>query len=235
MDILGGGSFGTVWWAKTADGQIVAIKIQEREFGEIEASFLEELKGTPGVIQMIAAETISGTSYIVLPYANGGSLLDWIKAKHTLEEKMNMFIALCDCLLSLHGKGIIHCDLKPENILIIDDKPYIADFGMSYHDDGEFDGKAKVCTRYYRAPEMCLNNKGERSICFASDWWALGCIIFEMMTGDYFHCPECEAHILSLDEKGIEARAEKAGPEMAPIIKLCLKLNPENRGFGNKK
>jgi serine/threonine protein kinase len=84
-------------------------------------------------------------------------------------------------LHNMHKLGIAHRDLKPENILLKDDEVRICDFGSSKILDQGRDhmNTPYVVSRYYRAPELILAcNKYNFSI----DVWAVGCILFELLT-----------------------------------------------------
>jgi glycogen synthase kinase 3 beta len=80
----------------------------------------------------------------------------------------------------MHELKIIHRDLKPENILLKDSQVKICDMGSSkIIDDENFMNTPYVVSRYYRAPELILaTNKYDDKI----DIWAVGCILFELMT-----------------------------------------------------
>lgn len=81
----------------------------------------------------------------------------------------------------LHEKNVAYRDLKPENVLI-DKQGYIriTDFGLSKQDVvGNNQAKSVVGTPEYLAPEI-IQNKGYGK---AVDWWTLGCLIYELLTG----------------------------------------------------
>jgi serine/threonine protein kinase len=109
-----------------------------------------------------------------------------------LEKQPGSYISLADIrrytkeilngLKHMHEIRIVHRDLKPENILIKDGQMKICDFGSSKFIDetpGSFKNTPYVVSRYYRAPELIFAcNKYNEAI----DIWAVGCILFELLT-----------------------------------------------------
>jgi serine/threonine protein kinase len=80
----------------------------------------------------------------------------------------------------MHSLGVVHRDLKPENVLILDGKAKICDFGSSKILDKENNKNTPyVVSRYYRAPELLL---GSTKYTETIDIWAVGCMLFELMT-----------------------------------------------------
>lgn len=85
------------------------------------------------------------------------------------------------CLLLLKSQNLVHCDLKPENILYTDSsqtKVKVIDFGSaSFLDNQSYD---LLQTKPYRAPEVCFGCNFD----FSADIWSLGCIVYELLTGN---------------------------------------------------
>jgi ribosomal protein S6 kinase beta len=82
----------------------------------------------------------------------------------------------------LHAMGIIHRDLKPENILLSSTAHVsITDFGFAKEISSNEEGNRTLCgTSEYMAPEMLVRNGYGKSV----DWWSLGALCFEMLTGN---------------------------------------------------
>lgn len=141
----------------------------------------------PNVIQL--REVYVGESYVymVMELAIGGDLFDRIVARGRFPEREASHIAfmLLDGLSYLHSKGITHRDLKPENLLYYhpgsDSKIMISDFGLSHNCQYlDRDSMVTPCgTPEYIAPEV-LRRKPYTS---AVDLWALGVIVFVLLSG----------------------------------------------------
>lgn len=118
---------------------------------------------------------------MVMDYCPGGDLFNRIHQHSCLEEEEAQFYAACVVigLSYMHENDIVYGDLKPENVLI-DHNGYakLSDFGVSYY-EGDRD-QDETGTKEYLAPEvLSMSHCG-----MESDWWAFGCFIYEMVTGE---------------------------------------------------
>ncbi len=124
-------------------------------------------------------------------------------------------------------EGVVHRDLKPENILITrQGTPKIADFGIVQTDDDA--GKAAMGTTAYMSPEQ----HADRELTFASDIYALGILLYEMICG-VRPFPDDPARIAAAKERAayapVREHAPSAPPEVQAIVERCLAPNPEKR------
>ncbi len=127
----------------------------------------------------------NGQPFIVMKLMKGGSLADRLeKGPISLAEAARLFSRIAPALDRAHARGIVHRDLKPGNILFDeDDNPYISDFGIAKLAEGSqaFTSTGGIVgTPAYMSPEQA---RGERNIDGRSDIYALGAIVFEMLTG----------------------------------------------------
>ena len=126
-------------------------------------------------------------SEIVMEWMGGGDLMQFL-AKRPLPEihrRLSLFRQICAGLNNLHSHSphpIIHSDLKPENILLNSEqkKAKIADFGLSKIKTASYRGSKATGTHLYFAPEMVLRESSSRR---ATDIYAMGLILWEMLTG----------------------------------------------------
>ncbi|CAH8381426.1 unnamed protein product [Eruca vesicaria subsp. sativa] len=139
----------------------------------------------PNVLKFYAWYETSAHMWLVLEYCVGGDLRTLLQQDCKLPEDSVYGLAydLVTALLFLHSKGITYCDLKPSNILL-DENGHIklCDFGLArkLDDIAKSPSMGKRGTPYYMAPEL-YEDGGVHS--FASDLWALGCVLYECYTG----------------------------------------------------
>jgi serine/threonine protein kinase len=151
---------------------------------EREARIIAQLEH-PSIVPVYDVGEENEQPYFVMRYMSGGSLSERIKAGlHTVEEAVRILEQLAPGMDEAHAKGIVHRDLKPSNILF-DSKgvPYISDFGIAKITEaqaGAVTGSAIIGTPAYMAPEQAT---GELTIDGRADIYALGIILFEMLTG----------------------------------------------------
>jgi serine/threonine-protein kinase len=191
---LGRGGMATVYRAydprferevavKVLPSELLHADPQFRLRFEREAKIIAQLEHT-AIVPVYDVGEADGQPYFVMRYMNGGSLSDRIKAGGiTIEDAARILGAIAPGLDEAHSKGIVHRDMKPSNILF--DKrgnPYISDFGiakLSQAQAGNVTGSAIIGTPAYMAPEQAQGTE----IDGRADIYALGIILFEMLTG----------------------------------------------------
>ncbi|KXJ22011.1 3-phosphoinositide-dependent protein kinase 1 [Exaiptasia diaphana] len=191
--ILGEGSYSTVFVAQEiATGKEFAIKvlekrhmIREKKVPQVqrEKEVLSRLNH-PFFVKLYFTFQDKENLYFGLSYAKRGELLPYINKLGSFDESATQFYSaeIISALEHLHGLGIIHRDLKPENILLDENMHIqITDFGTAKILEGD-NNKGRnsfVGTAQYVSPEL-LNDK---RACKSSDIWALGCIIYQLLSG----------------------------------------------------
>ncbi|MEK7327405.1 MAG: serine/threonine-protein kinase, partial [Chloroflexota bacterium] len=195
---LGRGGMATVY--RGYDPQVkreVAIKVLPREFlhapdfrtrFEREAQTVATLEH-PAIVPLydFGEDAIADQPYIIMRLMTGGSLADRLKqGPLPTTEAARIMTRLAPALDYAHSKNVVHRDLKPGNILFdSNNEPYISDFGIARLMSGGgatrgVTGSGIVGTPGYMSPEQA---RGEKVIDGRSDIYALGIIVFEMLTG----------------------------------------------------
>nr|XP_008103176.1 PREDICTED: G protein-coupled receptor kinase 6 isoform X2 [Anolis carolinensis] len=191
--VLGKGGFGEVCACQVrATGKMYACKKLEKKRikkrkGEAmalnEKQILEKVNSRFVVSLAYAYETKDALC-LVLTLMNGGDLKFHIyhMGEAGFEEPRAVFYAaeICCGLEDLHHERIVYRDLKPENILL-DDHGHIriSDLGLAVYVPEGQTIKGRVGTVGYMAPEVVKNER----YTFSPDWWALGCLLYEMIEG----------------------------------------------------
>lgn len=200
--IHGVGSYSKVVRARKKDtGIVYALKIMDKKFitkenktayVKLERIVLDQLDH-PGVVRLFFTFQDTFSLYMALESCEGGELFDQITRKGRLSEDEARFYAaeIVDSLEYIHGMGLIHRDIKPENLLLsAEGHIKVADFGsvkamedsrITVLPNAASDDKACtfVGTAAYVPPEV-LNSSPAT---FGNDLWALGCTLYQMLSG----------------------------------------------------
>ena len=189
---IGEGAFGVVQLARCVrDNQLYALKrvIVEGEGPSLVRQFLEErtvlqtVQACPFITKLVMAFREQNELFYVLEYHPEGDLRGWLDQHGPLKDDHLRRVAASLVLAvgELHSHSILHRDIKPENVLLTHHAGKLADFGLSKHLPSFTSRAFSFCgTDLYRPPEMSVNSLGYSR---ALDWWAVGCVIFEMATG----------------------------------------------------
>jgi 3-phosphoinositide dependent protein kinase-1 len=182
------------------------IKEKKIKYVNIEKNTLNRLTEHPGIVRLYYTFQDEASLYYVLDLCNGGELLGVLKKTGTFDEECTRFYCaqILDSIDYMHSRGVIHRDLKPENVLL-DDQMHvkITDFGTakllkdprdprsqdgndrglpeSGRGDLDEDSRAAsfVGTAEYVSPELLTS----KNACKASDLWAFGCIVYQLLAG----------------------------------------------------
>jgi serine/threonine-protein kinase len=191
-DFLGAGGMGEVYRAThLASGQVVAIKILSS--AEIEASWLarfyhearvQQGLDHPNIVRLHELVDLGGRPCLVMEYVGGESLADVLERQRRLapREALRVLAAIAGAVAYVHRHDIIHRDLKPGNVRVTPDGGIkLLDFGISKsrHAQGLTQIGNVIGTPRYLSPEQLMG----QAVTPAADVWALGVMLYELVTG----------------------------------------------------
>lgn len=191
---IGRGGMATVYEAyDPIFERTVAVKVLPREFlhePEFRARFTREAKVIaglehPAIVPVYDFGEDNGQPFLVMRYMRGGSLADRLqKGPIPIDETAEILKRLGSALDRAHEQGIIHRDLKPSNVLFDEySDAYLADFGivrLASSSEALTASGSLVGTPTYMSPEQVY---GDKQLDGRSDIYALGVILFQMLTG----------------------------------------------------
>ncbi len=173
----------------------VALKVLHPELAATlgPERFQREIRTTarlqhPHILPVLDSGEVAGQLWYTMPYVEGESLRDRLRREGQLplDDALQIAREVADALGYAHSEGIVHRDIKPENILLSRGHALVADFGIARAlqvADSEHltaTGLA-VGTPAYMSPEQA---DGASSVDGRSDVYSLGCVVYEMLTGE---------------------------------------------------
>ena len=250
---IGAGGMGVVYqvWDLARDVPL-AMKVLNADINEDPAQLrrfqreANELKrlSHPHIVPFYGFEISGETAFLLEGYIDGADLkrvLDSRPGKRLpIPEALIYLKAICPALGYAHANGVVHCDIKPSNVMI--DRGgsiYLTDFGVARHVESTITSFSGAGTPGYMAPEQIRH----AAVSPATDIYALGAMLFEMLTG---------RRPFRGDEKGSEAGGDTPGervryahqylpppdprafnpaipPALAQVILRALMKNPAQR------
>src|SRR6202163_1468966 len=225
------------------NGRAVAIKVPHPEMEgdpilfdrfQREAEIGKKLDH-PGVVKVLNGEERS-RRYMVLEWVDGRLLRQILNEQKKLppERAIKFTIGLCKALDYIHSQGVVHRDLKPENIMVdAEDRIKLIDFGIAANAGSRRLTFAKLTeamgTPDYISPEQVKGKRGDAR----SDIYALGIMLYEMVTGEVPFGGANAITALNLrllnDPTPPREMDSNISPELQEFIFRALEREPENR------
>ncbi|XP_053304774.1 ribosomal protein S6 kinase alpha-5-like [Spea bombifrons] len=199
LKILGTGAYGKVFLVRKVTGpdakNLYAMKVLRKaslvqkektaEHTRTERTVLEHVRQSPFLVTLHYAFQTEAKLHLILDYVSGGELFTHLFQRDNFSEDAVRFYSgeIILALEHLHKLGIVYRDIKLENILLDSDGHVVlTDFGLSKEFlSQEIDRTYSFCgTTEYMAPEIICGQGGHGK---SVDWWSLGILIYELLTG----------------------------------------------------
>src|SRR5438876_3142220 len=193
---IGAGGMATVYLAQDLrHDRKVALKLLRPELSAVIGAerFLAEIKLTanlqhPHILPLFDSGEADSYLFYVMPFVEGESLRGRLTREKQLPvtDAIRIATEVASALDYAHRHGVVHRDIKPENILLHDGQALVADFGIALAASKAGGSRMtetgmSLGTPHYMSPEQAM---GEREITARSDVYALGAVLYEMLTAE---------------------------------------------------
>jgi serine/threonine-protein kinase len=255
--LLGAGGMGEVYEARdTRLERNVAIKVLPAQLSadpDRRARFVREAKAIgglshPHICTLHDVGEEGGTLYLVMEHLAGDTLAARLaKGPLPLEEALGVAIEIADALAAAHGHGVVHRDLKPANVMMTRTGAKLLDFGLAkltgHGERPAAESLASAPTRtapltsegaivgtlHYMAPEQVEGRPADER----TDLWALGAILYEMLTGRRAFEGGSAASLIGSIMSGQPSTLRTLQPLTPPavdrLVRRCLAKDPNER------
>ncbi len=219
----------------------VAIKIMHGHLADdntFKTRFVQEARSAarlahPNVVNVFDQGQDADMAYLVMEYLPGITLRELLKdyKKLTPEQTVDIMDAVLSGLAAAHKAGIVHRDLKPENVLLADDgRIKLGDFGLARAASANTaTGQALLGTIAYLSPELVTRGVADAR----SDIYAVGIMMFEMLTGEQPYVGEAPMTIAyqhANDEVPAPSSKNPAVPhELDELVLWATRRDPDER------
>src|SRR5262245_14995147 len=256
LGALGAGGMGEVYRARdTRLDRTVAIKVLPDHLAQspdLRSRFEREARAVsslnhPHICVLHDIGHQDGIDYLVLEYLEGESLHDRLeKGPLPLEQALRYASEIADALGRAHRSGVVHRDLKPDDVMLTKDGAKLLDFGLArvakpiVSADVDVSDPATPSTSLtgagtllgtipYMAPEQIEGREADAR----TDIWALGCLLYELVTGKRAFTAASPASligaILKDEPRPMRELTPLAPPSLERLVKTCLDKDSEER------
>ncbi|DAA13645.1 ribosomal protein S6 kinase beta-2 isoform X1 [Bos indicus] len=242
LRVLGKGNYGKVFQVRKVQGsnlgKIYAMKVlrkakivrnaKDTAHTRAERNILESVKH-PFIVELAYAFQTGGKLYLILECLSGGELFTHLEREGIfLEDTACFYLSEITLALGhLHSQGIIYRDLKPENIMLSSQGHIkLTDFGLCKESIHEGAVTHTFCgTIEYMAPEILVRSGHNRAV----DWWSLGALMYDMLTGSPPFTAENRKKTMDKIIRGKLELPPYLTPDARDLVKKFLKRNPNQR------
>ncbi|KAL9448662.1 hypothetical protein AB3S75_016034 [Citrus x aurantiifolia] len=238
-ELLGSGSFGSVYEGLTDDGFFFAVKeVSLQDQGaqakqsilqlEQEISLLSQFE-QDNIVQYLGTDKDENRLYIFLELVTKGSLANLYQKYHLSDSQVSSYTRqILNGLAYLHERNVVHRDIKCANILVdASGSVKLADFGLAKATTMN-DLKSCKGTPFWMAPEV-VNSKND-GYGLTADIWSLGCTVLEMLTRrpPYSHLEGVQA-LFRIGRGELPSVSSSLSRDARDFILKCLQVNPNDR------
>ena len=245
LDEIGRGGMGVVYRArqKSLDREVAVKMILAGSLADEESidRFYAEAQAVgqlrhPNIVQIYEVGQHKGYHFFSMDYIEGQSLSEVMRSRSLTAKECAAYVkTIAEAVHNAHEAGIIHRDLKPANILTdATAQPLITDFGLAKRikDDSVMTGTGKIMgTPSYMPPEQI--SSGNEPISPASDTYALGAILYELLTGrpPFRGESSMDTMLQVLEQEPVAPRvlAPQLDIDLETIALKCLEKIPSQR------
>ncbi|HEY0254800.1 MAG TPA: serine/threonine-protein kinase, partial [Kofleriaceae bacterium] len=196
VDLAGSGGMGAVFRARDRyGGEQVAVKVMRPIASDLTDRFAREIRVLaqlrhPGIVRHVSdGVTSDGEMWLAMEWLEGEPLGSRVRRTGiSATDAVAVVRRVAEALGAAHERGVVHRDVKPSNLFVVRDdlaRVKLLDFGVARISDGDrFSTRTGVMigTPGYMAPEQA---RGDREVGPRADVFALGCVLFELLTGQH--------------------------------------------------
>ena len=243
IERIGVGSYGRIYKVKKDDIIYVLKEIpinksvdnEKLESVKNEADILSSLNNKY-IVQYYESFQMRQNIYIVMEYCEKGDLCSYMSERQKTKKTnfyftedfiWKLFIQISIGLFYIHSKKILHRDIKTLNILLTKElNGKIGDLGVAKVLEGTNHAITFIGTPYYVSPEMCQNKPYNEK----SDIWALGCILYELITFNHpFTASNQAALFIKILHGNYTPLPERTSKDLINMVKFILQKNSNKR------
>ncbi len=252
---LGAGGMGEVYRAKdTRLGRSVALKVLSSHHAgspELQARFDREARtisalAHPHICALYDVGSVEGIDFLVMELLEGETLADRLaKGPLPIEQTLRFGAQIAEGLAAAHRAGVVHRDLKPGNVMLTKSGPKLLDFGLAkLHEETAPADASRLETAAHQpltsagtllgtVPYMAPEQLEGKKVDARTDLFALGAVLYEMVTGHRAFAGESQASVIAAILKSEPPPMTELAP-LAPsgldrLVRTCLAKDPEER------